>query len=82
VSDQGVLLLGTRGCHLCEDAAVLLGTASRATGVPWTYVDIADDDALLELYAERIPVLRHLNGEIGWPFGLLDVLRLMRGESN
>lgn len=70
-------LLGTPGCHLCDEAEKLLQTAARARGFGWRYVDIATDDGLLATYGERIPVLRAGVDEIGWPFSLLDVLRLV-----
>ena len=44
-----------RGCHLCEDASVLLGDMLGADG--WDEVDIEADDDLLVRYAHRIPVL-------------------------
>lgn len=75
-------LLGTRGCHLCEQAEDVLNMAARAVPVSWRYVDIADNEALLAVYAERIPVLRKRQAELGWPFGVLDVLRFVRGESD
>ncbi|MGA7596027.1 MAG: glutaredoxin family protein [Gallionella sp.] len=61
-----LLLYGTRHCHLCEQAEALLDAA----GTTATYIDIASDDALLEKYRMRIPVLlRDDNGaELGWPF--------------
>ena len=43
------------GCHLCEDAGVLLDEMLGADG--WDAVDIATDDDLLVRYAHRIPVL-------------------------
>lgn len=74
-------LLGTPGCHLCDEAEKIVRTAARARRFSWRYVDIANDEALVARYAERIPLLRASNGEreIGWPFGLLDVLRLVDG---
>ena len=43
------------GCHLCEDAGVLL---DDMLGVgSWDAIDIASDDDLLVRYAHRIPVL-------------------------
>lgn len=77
-------LLGTRGCHLCDDAERLLATVAAARAVHWRYLDIAEDDALLARYGERIPVLRAVSGagverEANWPFSLLDVLRLLEG---
>lgn len=71
-------LLGTAGCHLCDDAEALLRQAAMARRVSVGKVDIATQDELLADYATRIPVLRTTTGlELGWPFGLLDILRLI-----
>ena len=43
------------GCHLCEDASVLLDEMLGTDG--WDAVDIGTDDDLLLRYAHRIPVL-------------------------
>ena len=43
------------GCHLCEDAGVLLDDMLGTDG--WDAMDIATDDDLLVRYAHRIPVL-------------------------
>ena len=43
------------GCHLCEEASVLLDDMLGTDG--WNAVDIATDDDLLLRYAHRIPVL-------------------------
>jgi hypothetical protein len=43
------------GCHLCEDAGVLLDGMLGTDG--WDAVDIETDDDLLVRYAHRIPVL-------------------------
>ena len=43
------------GCHLCDEASVLLDTMLGADG--WDAVDIEADDDLLLRYAHRIPVL-------------------------
>jgi CBS domain-containing protein len=43
------------GCHLCEDAAVLMDDMLGTDG--WDAVDIDTDDDLLVRYAHRIPVL-------------------------
>ena len=68
-----LLLYGTRYCHLCGQAEAEL----HAAGLTADYVDIAEDDSLLEKYRMRIPVvLRVDNGaELGWPF---DVTVLQR----
>jgi len=73
-----LVLLTTEGCHLCEQA---LGIIQRAApGVKVSLLDIATDDALIDAYGERIPVLRHGDTEIDWPFGLLDVRALISGD--
>lgn len=61
-----VELYGSEYCHLCEEAEIIL----QALRIPAVYVDIADDDELMEKYGVRIPVLRRAdNGaELGWPF--------------
>ena len=43
------------GCHLCEEASVLLDAMLGTNG--WDAVDIDADDELLVRYAHRIPVL-------------------------
>ena len=43
------------GCHLCEEASVLLDEMLGSDG--WDAVDINTDDELLVRYAHRIPVL-------------------------
>lgn len=70
-------LYGTTGCHLCDQAEALLKVAAGARVLEWHYVDIALDDALVARYGTRIPVLVLPDGrELGWPFSLLDILRL------
>ena len=54
------ILYVREGCHLCEDAGVLLDDMLGADG--WDSIDIATDDDLLVRYAHRIPVLV-LDGE-------------------
>jgi glutaredoxin len=46
-------LYGRPGCHLCDDARVVL----ERIGEPFDEVDIESDDDLLRGYLERIPVL-------------------------
>ncbi len=43
------------GCHLCEDASVLLDDMIGSGA--YDAIDIETDDALLVRYAHRIPVL-------------------------
>ena len=66
-----LVLYSTSACHLCELAEDLLREAqARGEKLEYEKIDIADDDALIEQYGVRIPVLRRLsdNAELGWPF--------------
>ncbi|MDQ3607504.1 MAG: glutaredoxin family protein [Actinomycetota bacterium] len=46
-------LYGRAGCHLCDDARVVL----ERVGEPFDEVDITTDDTLHARYLERIPVV-------------------------
>ncbi|HCH22887.1 MAG TPA: hypothetical protein DE179_01150 [Oceanospirillaceae bacterium] len=63
-------LLGTQGCHLCDDAQQILISALDLSKVQVELVDIAESDALMQAYATRIPVLRHVatGNDLDWPF--------------
>lgn len=63
---QTLWLYATSACHLCEQAEALL----QRLGWSVETVEIADDEALLERYGTRIPVLRHVQTgrELDWPF--------------
>jgi len=73
----------TDGCHLCEDAILLLQRllAEYSEQYQIELIDIAQSDELIEEYGIRIPVLQKtsLKKDLGWPFdyqGLLDYVRL------
>ncbi|WKE67361.1 glutaredoxin family protein [Gallaecimonas kandeliae] len=62
---MSLTLYSTAGCHLCEEAQVLLA----GLGVSAAVVDILDEPSLVAAYGERIPVLKRDGGqELGWPF--------------
>jgi len=67
-----LVLYGTIGCHLCDEAVDLLRAllADRPLATIVRDVDIADDAALMDAYALRIPVLRDPDSgrELDWPF--------------
>jgi len=46
-------LYGRPGCHLCDDARLVL----ERIGEPFDEIDIESDDDLLRRYLERIPVV-------------------------
>lgn len=64
------ILYHTLGCHLCEDAELIIEPLSNALSMDYQRKDIADDDRLIDLYGIRIPVLCHLASQstLDWPF--------------
>ena len=53
---ERVTLYGKPGCHLCDDARVIVQQVCTELGVGWTEIDITQDDDLLQQYGEQIPV--------------------------
>jgi glutaredoxin len=53
-----LVLYSRSGCHLCDDARVVL----QRVGEPFDEIDIDSDDELFKRYLERIPVVA-LDGE-------------------
>jgi glutaredoxin len=49
----GLVLYSRPGCHLCDDARVVI----ERVGAPYSEIDITTDDALHAAYLERIPVV-------------------------
>ena len=70
-------LLSTEHCSLCEQALDMLLGMPQIAGLELVVLDIADDEAYLSAYAERIPVLRALDQELDAPFATQDVLRFL-----
>ena len=70
-----IILYGTEFCHLCDEAEAVLIKG----GFGADFIDIAEDDALLEKYGTRIPVLQRMDtgAELGWPFDATAVLRFL-----
>jgi hypothetical protein len=52
-----ITLLGKPGCHLCDDARMVVARVAEQAGVPWEELSILDDPELLEEYGEQIPVV-------------------------
>ena len=51
-----ITLIAKPGCHLCDDARLVIERVAADLGVAWEEQSIADDPALAELYWEQIPV--------------------------
>ena len=60
----------TAGCHLCEDAHLLVEKFIQQGKVTIEMIDIADSDELIDSYGIRIPVIQKIEtgDELGWPF--------------
>lgn len=71
-----IKLFGITCCHLCEEAQAIL----HEMGIAADFIDIADDDELLEKYGIRIPVLQRMDtgAELGWPFDAARVFDFMK----
>lgn len=76
-----LLLLGTAGCHLCEEAEEIIREC-----LPNDYqqvvetIDIAEQEHWQAQYAIRIPVLYHpaTQKELAWRFDQADVERFIQ----
>ena len=55
-SDARVLLLGRPGCHLCDDARVVVEAVCAELDVGWLEQSIVGDPELERRYGEQIPV--------------------------
>lgn len=51
-----VTLIGRPGCHLCDDARVVIERVTAELGIGWTERSILDDPDLLARYSEQVPV--------------------------
>ena len=63
---KGLFLLSTDGCHLCEVAKSLLDQLH----LQYELVDIIEEQQLVDLYGDKIPVLMAETAEqaLFWPF--------------
>jgi glutaredoxin len=52
-----ITLIGKPGCHLCDDARVVIERVAADTGVDVEEWSILDDPELSEKYWEQIPVV-------------------------
>jgi glutaredoxin len=57
VSRARVTLIGKPGCHLCDEARVVIQAVCAETGQEWQEWSVEADPALYDQYAEQIPVV-------------------------
>lgn len=85
-------LFHTLGCHLCDDAQLMLKPMFEHFQLSWRLVDIAEPpsevnqcaDVLVEKWGLKIPVLycTFTQSALHWPFGEEDVLHFFEQVIN
>lgn len=65
-----IYLFSTLGCHLCEQAKVILWPLLLKYQFRLAEIDISTSDEMIEKYGTRIPVLGagESLAELNWPF--------------
>ena len=53
---RAITLLSRPGCHLCDDARVIISRVAGELGVPWEERDITRSADDLSAYGDQIPV--------------------------
>jgi glutaredoxin-like protein DUF836 len=56
VNGARITLIGKPGCHLCDEARLVVARVAADLGVGWEERSILDDPDLHERYWEQIPV--------------------------
>ncbi|MEI8235647.1 MAG: glutaredoxin family protein [Methylococcaceae bacterium] len=76
---MSLLLFGTQGCHLCEQAQTLLSQLA----IPVEKIDIANEIQWQTEFAVLIPVLYHSPSQryINWPFDSKVILSFIQSLS-
>jgi hypothetical protein len=75
-----LLLLGTSGCHLCEQAEQIINDClPNNLELTIEIIDIAEQEQWQDQYAIRIPVLYHpeSKNELGWAFDKTNVIQFI-----
>ena len=61
-------LVVTASCTLCDEAIEWLASMPDAAGQTLVTIEVTEDDAMFDRYAERVPVLIVGAEEHDWPF--------------
>jgi hypothetical protein len=57
-AEPRVVVLVTQGCHLCEDACVIVGQVAGDLGIGWVATDLmAEDVDTIRRWREYVPVV-------------------------
>jgi hypothetical protein len=68
MSSMKIYLYSTLGCHLCEQAKVILWPLLLKYQLRLVELDISASDEMIDKYGMRIPVLGVGATELNWPF--------------
>lgn len=74
------ILLGTLGCHLCEEAETLINQCLElGNGITVETIDIAEYPQWQKEYALLIPVFLHEESSqfLAWPFAEIDIIHFV-----
>ena len=75
-------LLGTVGCHLCDEAENMLRLFCSVNPISIEKVDIADfDEAFMMQFATIIPVVLTPSQQLNYPFSLPDLQQAYQNEA-
>ena len=76
---NNITLYYTDGCHLCDDAIVLL----ELLNLTYQKVDIVENTSLVKLYGTLIPVVENKTGAtLNWPFSLQQLQHFISNMSS
>jgi hypothetical protein len=89
---MNIQLLGTSGCHLCDEAEHIVARALKGHNIEqvenndYQLIDIMDNDALYDEYQLTIPTIIITNNQnnikLLWPFTLEEVLHAFSIATN
>ena len=63
-----LIIYGTLGCHLCDDAEKVVNSVTRHFSLSHITLDIMDDEIKLTQLADKIPVVEFREQQLCWPF--------------
>lgn len=78
---MNIKLYTTLGCHLCDEALVMLQILqTQHKSLKPEEIEIADSEELVAKYGIRIPVVTSdiSEGDIGWPFTVEELSRFLK----
>ena len=78
-----IRLYTTLGCHLCEEALLmLLQLQERGILLRVEEIEIADSDLMINRFGIRVPVIvREDDTELDWPFSIYEVEKFLSAQS-